>query len=448
MKRFVVFCLFLFMAWLTVACETEATIPIVTDTELLDIEGLSVSRARLDIGGLYRIQEVRVPTNSHLPGTIISYEESFAPGTMIPLQSEVTVLVADPPEGAYSLSPMVAYVHDLGYLTGPQSLNHPLLVSVGIRGTDLGIPVRFHDEMVILYGDSVPASGFRPSVGNWFSNFVARTRDTRYHEGLLFDAVTTNEDGVVQPFAQGAHDANVADDQSDNPHREVTKIPTGGLAIGNDFYIFYMSVRYWGFPGQWFVTYNQVLKSSDDLQTFTPVEGLRFYEDEAPNFGQIFVVEDPDDNDRVYLFGKPGGRSGGTVLARTLKSHFEDRSQIDYYLGNNVWLKGDAGLAALTANPHYVIQPPCSEMSVMYNAYLGKWMAVYLRNSQIVMQTAEQVTGPFTNTQTITNTDHYTGLYGGFVHETFTRFNGQVFYLQLSLWHPDYQVKWIEVVLK
>lgn len=447
MKKFVLVCMFALMTVLHLACE-PSTAPTEVEITLLEVEGLTVSQARLDIGGLYRIQAVHVPTNSHLPGTIIQYETPLNAGDKVVRHSEVTVLVADPPEGSYSLSPVITYVHDLGYLTGPQSPNHDLLVSVGIRGTDLGIPVRFHDEMIILYGDSVPASGFRPSVGNWFSNFVARTRDTRYHEGLLFDAVTTNAAGVVQPFAQGAHDANVADEDSDNPSREVTKIPTGGIAIGDDFYIFYMSVRYWGLPGQWFVTYNQVLKSSDNLQTFTPVEGMRFHESEAPNFGQVFVVEDPHDEDIVYLFGKPGGRSGGTVLARTMKAHFEDRSQVEYYLGNDVWMRGDAGLAALSANPYYVIQPPCSEMSVMYNAYLGKWMAVYLRNSQIVMQTAESVTGPFTNTQTITNADRYTGLYGGFVHDTFTRFNGQVFYLQLSLWHPDYQVKWIEVVLK
>ena len=447
MKKIVLLCMIMVFTILYIGCE-QTTAPEDVNITLLDLEGMRVSQARLEIGGSYRIQEISVSTNSHLPGTIIGYDAPFIVGESIPRHSEVTVLVAEPPEGTYSLSPIIAYVHDLGYLTGPESPNHDLLVSVGIRGTDLGIPVRYQDEMVILYGDSVPASGFSPSVGNWFSNFVARTQDTEYHKGLLFDAVTTNEAGVVQPFAQGAHDANVADEHSDNPNREVTKIPTGGIAIGDDFYVFYMSVRYWGLPGQWFVTYNQLLKSSDDLQTFTPVEGMVFHESEAPNFGQVFVVEDPHDEETVYLFGKPGGRSGGTVLARTMKSHFEDRSQIEYYLGNDVWMRGDEGLAALSANPYYVIQPPCSEMSVMYNAYLGQWMAVYLRNSQIVMQTADTVTGPFTNTQIITNADRYTGLYGGFVHETFTRFDGQIFYLQLSLWHPDYQVKWIEVVLK
>lgn len=442
MKKCMLAFMFLLIVGIQMACESEVEPDLVT---MPDVAGLSISEARLVIDGRFRIQEIITATNVHLPGRIVGYQGHEA-GDMIERNSRVTVLVAEPPVGSYSLSNDILYVYDVGFVTGPNSPNFDMLMDAGIGGTDLGMPVRFGDEMILLYGDAF--SGVGSHSGFWFSNFMARSNDFTLHDGLTFSSIVTNASGMARPFAQGAHNRNVSDEESTNPNREVTKIPTGGIAIGDDFYIFYMSVRYWGLPGQWLVTYNQVLKSSDNLASFQPVESLRWHEDEAPNFGQIFAVEDPEDDDILYILGIPGGRLGGTTLARVQKATFEDRDTYEYYLGNDTWLAGDAGLAALKANPHYIIQPPCSEMSVMYNPYLGKWMAVYLRYPDMVMVTADTITGPFTNRQTITNASLNPGLYGGLIHADYSDFDGQKFYMQISLWLPIYQVKLVEVVLK
>ena len=52
--------------------------------------------------------------------------------------------------------------------------------------------------------------------------------------------------------------------------KEVTKIPTGAITIGDTVYLFYMSVRYWGANAGWLVTYNQCLKSRD-LETWEEI---------------------------------------------------------------------------------------------------------------------------------------------------------------------------------
>jgi hypothetical protein len=414
--------------------------------EAPDIIGDNVSQAKLKINGEFKINSVLLPTNEFLPGTVISYGAKINVGDKIETGSTVDVIVADYPANSYSLSPIVDYVSNIGFVTGPESPNYELLRDAGIGGTDLGIPVSVGDKMIMLYGDTF--SGVGSHTGLWFSNFVARTSDYDLYNGLTFSSVLTNDSGMALPFAQGAHDGNASDTQSENMNREVTKIPTGGISIGNNVYLFYMSVRYWGVSGEWLVSYNQVVKSSDGLKTFAPVENLKWTEEEAPNFGQIFPVEDPNNPEIIYLIAIPGGRSGGTMLARVEKDKFENKAEYEYYTGKDVWTKGDAGLASLKAEPYYMLNPACSEMSIMYNNYLAKWMVVYLKGSNIIMQTATNITDEWSKPENLISASNYYGLYGGFVHQKFTKFDGKKFYIQVSRWLPIYQSELVEVVLK
>lgn len=412
----------------------------------VDIIGYTMNEARETIESAYLINGVDTPTNAYLPGTIIGYADEIEPGDDVEKNATVDVLLASPPEGSFSLSDRIQYAYEVGFITGPESINFDLLQEAGVGGTDLGIPVETTDGMMLLYGDTF--SGVGSHSGFWFSNFIAESTDTDLYDGLQFDSVVTTQNGTVKPFMQGLHHRNESDEESLNPDREVTKIPTGGITIDDTTYIFYMSVRYWGVAGAWLVSYNQVIKSTDGLQTWTNVEGLRWNEDEAYNFGQIFAVRGQDDPEMIYLFAIPGGRQGGTVLARVHEDDFENRDAYDYYTGHDTWTQGDAGLVSLDQNPYYVIQPSCSEMSVMYNDYLGKWMAVYLKGSRIIYQTADHITGPYSDTEAIVSSGQYPGLYGGFVHRTYTDYDGQKFYIQLSQWLPVYQTILIEVVLE
>ena len=99
-----------------------------------------------------------------------------------------------------------------------------------------------------------------------------------------------------------------------------------------------MSVRYWGANAGWLVTYNQCLKSRD-LETWEKVEGLRWNDDEAYNFGQIYPFDDPN-SDYIYLYAIPGGRSGGLVCARVLENEFEIITFTHKVLNRNIFAIG------------------------------------------------------------------------------------------------------------
>lgn len=441
MKRIILVFLLVFSITVMASCQENKAM-----VKAIEVSGLFLNEARVKIASAYLINGINTPTNVYLPGTIIGYDDGINAGDDVPKDSIVDVLVATAPTGSYSLSDEIAYVYDIGFITGPESDNFELLQEAGIGGTDLGIPVETNGKMMLLYGDSF--SGIGSHTGFWFSNFIAKSTDHDLHDGLSFDSVVTTANGTARPFMQGLHQRNESDEESPNPNREVTKIPTGGITIGTSTYIFYMSVRYWGVGGAWLVSYNQVVKSTDDLETWTNVEGLRWDDDEAFNFGQIYAVRGHDDPKMIYLFAIPGGRQGGTVLARVHEDDFENRAAYEYLTASATWTNGNAGLLALENQPYYVISPSCSEMSVMYNSYLGKWMAVYLKGAQIIYQTADDIAGPYTETQAIVSSSQYAGLYGGFVHRSYTDFDGQKFYIQLSMWVPVYQTKLIEVVLK
>ncbi len=409
-----------------------------------DIIGMSVSEAKLTINGMFRVNEVEIPSNEYLPGTVISYGASIEVGNPVLIGSSIDVLVAEIPENGYSDSDRILYVSEIGYVTGPDSLNYDLLQDAGVGGTDLGIPVKVDDKVILLYGDTF--SGVGSFSGMWFSNFIASTTDYTLWDGLEFDAVITNDSGIALPFRQGLHHQNQSDSESSNPDREVTKIPTGGITIGDYTYVFYMSVRYWGIAGSWLVTYNRAVRSTD-LHTWEDVDGLVWYESEAPNFGQIYPVEDPNDPDTIYLLAIPGGRNGGAVLARVNKTDFENRDEYEYYVANNTWIKGDLGLQSLLIDPYYIINPTVSEISAMYNDYLDKWMVVFLRGGSVIMMTADELTGPWSAPETITTASRYSGLYGGFVIPEFTAYDDRKFYIQLSRWLPIYQTMLLEIVL-
>lgn len=440
MKRIILILLLLTTVITLTACDDKEMVP------AEDITGLTINQAREAIESAYLINAIETPTNEVLPGTILGYEEGIEAGEYVEKNSTVNVLLAAPPEGSFSLSDRIEYAYEVGFITGPESINSDLLQDAGIGGTDLGIPVKTPEGMALLYGDTF--SGVGAHSGFWFSNFIALSTDTDLNDGLRFDSVVTTESGAAKPFMQGEHHRNVADEDSTNPDREVTKIPTGGITIDDTTYIFYMSVRYWGVAGSWLVNYNQVLKSTDGLRTWTEVDGLRWDEEEADNFGQIFPVQGRNDPEMIYLFAIPGGRQGGTVLARVHEDDFEDRDAYEYLTGPDTWRQGEQGLNSLDRDPYYVIQPPSAEMSVMYNDYLGKWMAVYLKGSRIVYQTADDITGPYSDTRPIVSAEQYPGLYGGFVHRAYTEYDGQKFYIQLSQWLPVYQTILIEVVLE
>lgn len=375
----------------------------------------------------------------------------------------------DRKEENLSYSDYVQNVRFVQMLTGKDSPNETTVYDVG--GTDLGFPIynSQNDTMYLAFGDTFS----KPTQqGNWRSNVMAVSKDADFSDGIEIDSFIAGGSGIARAMIDGHHIDNY----------EMTKIPTGGIEIGGVMYLFYMSVRHWGEAGLWDVNYNGVVKSGDEGKTWERVYDLTWVESAtenaeniktlaeenadmtekggtvdlsgrvAPAFGQIFPIDGKDGY--VYLYGIPGGRTGGAKLARVKTELFEQFDSYEYYLGPDEsgeprFVSGERGLKLMNAaDSAYVLDAPCSELSGMYNPYLGKWMAVYLNYPNIVFRTADAPYGPFSAPEILITATEYPTLYGGHVHEKYTKENGRVFGFIMSQWMPIYNSMVIEVTLK
>ncbi len=366
------------------------------------------------------------------------------------------------PEGNdyFTHSDEIMYVRMVSQITGEESINQTYTnygfgrdVPSGspMSGTDLGIPVFDGEKMLLFFGDTFDGYGRL-----WRSNIVGFSTDFELSDGLLFDSFLVDDNNKVKAVIEGNHNGNVFDgDNGSTPTdgREVTKIPTGGITIDDSIYMFYMSVRYWGVPGDWKVNYNGVVKSTDGGQTWNDIETLRWTETEAPNFGQIAPVQDKENPNLIYLYGIPGGRSGGTKLARVSKDNIEKKSEYEYFNGFNgkdpIWVEGADGLQAIKDNLNsYIIAPQCGEISVMYNDYLGKWLLTHQKGNAMVYRTADNHWGPWSRSETIVTNSDFTSIYGAFMHEKYTTHNGQRVYFIMSQFNPIYDSFLMELVFE
>ena len=130
---------------------------------------------------------------------------------------------------------------------------------------------------------------------------IAKSINKDFSSNIYFKEIISYDNNLVKPIIQGQHDENLELNLDINNHKEVTKIPTGGIRINDDIYIFYMSVRYWGKPGEWFVTENQLLKAKYyDLKNFKKVENVNFKCSDSEQFGQIYPFLNKDDKTNGY----------------------------------------------------------------------------------------------------------------------------------------------------
>ena len=410
-----------------------------------DYYGMTVKEAKLDAAGEVLFDVNEIPTRELIEGRILGYKDNKA-GDQVEKGSRVTLNVAKRVDSAisnYPASSIINYHSVVCKLTGPDSQNQDVMFNAGISGTDLGIPFETSKgDMMLLYGDTWSGENM---PWRWLSNFMAVTNDDNLTDGLTFDYIVTDDEGVALPFAEGLHQP----DNMENIGTEVTKIPTGGISVNGNDYIFYMSIRYWGVGGTWLVTYSQALKStSDDYTKWENVEGLRWDEEELYYAGQIYPFKDPKDEEHIYFTSIPGGRNDGAVMFRVDVKDFENKDEYEYLVSEDKWVKGDEGIRQLNEKPYYILSPAVAEPSIMYSEYLDKYLFTTLKGSNIVIATSDKVTGPYDDIYSVLSSADYPGLYGGFLHPKFSDTNGQRLYLQLSRWTPIYDTFLVEIVLK
>jgi hypothetical protein len=368
------------------------------------------------------------------------------------------------PEDAFpSYSDEILYVRELGKVTGKDAFTDTAQ-RFDVGATDLGFC--YYDaqmqRLVTIFGDTYGAN----KSGNWRSNVALYTDQTDYSKGIAYNGALTatghGESGTaVQLTPNGGRGVLIQGSVAETP-KTSTCIPTGAVMVGDTTYLFYMEVDENGFQdsGEWFVYCCRVLKSEDHGTSWTQVEGLTWQARTetgevgvAPNFAQIypFLAEDG----YIYIYGIPGGRSGGTKLGRVEAEKIEEFESYEYFTGYDndgaaKWRTGSSGLSYIKQRDSaYVIDMPCGEMCVTYNAYLGKYLALYQNGSSLVYRTADNPWGPFSKPETIlkTATDVYLG-YGAFTCQQMADNGGQRIWILVSEWWPIYNVSQIEIVFR
>ncbi len=343
------------------------------------------------------------------------------------------------------LDEKISYLNNLGFVTGRNSNNKDLFKKRNIGSTDLGICVDNNENILYLYGDTF--SGIDCNKGEWNSNFLAISSNKEFSRNITFLDIISLPNGSVKPIIQGQHDKNEEINLDLTKNREVTKIPTGGIRINNDVYIFYMSVYYWGKPGEWFVRNNQCLKSNAyDLFNFEQVKNLNFDNSINKQFGQIYPFKNPFDSENIYFLALPGGRFGNTVLLRVRKENFENKNHYEILTLNKSFKK----ISNTKINEYFYIVNGnnSSEQSIVYNNYLKKWVISNLCNDGIYLYTSDDLFAEFKKDIKVLNFATFPLLYGGFIHPKMIDRNGKRMYMQVSQWSPIYNTSLFEIVFK
>ena len=386
----------------------------------------------------YKLEIIYVSDPSFLERLITNYEINEE-------KELVTLYVNKRNENSFSLDKNIEYVTNLGFVTGRNSLNANLFKKRNIGSTDLGICIDSKDNLLYLYGDSF--SGIDCNKGMWNSNFIAISENKDFANNIVFKDIVSYPSGLVKPLIQGKHDKNDEINLDPLKNKEVTKIPTGGIRINDDIYVFYMSIRYWGKPGEWFVTYNGLLKAKYyDLNNFQKIENFKFDNIKNNQFGQIYPFKNPFDDKHIYFLALPGGRFKNTALLRVEVKEFENKKKYEILCKNKKFKKLDE---VDKKDYFFIVNNNCSsEQSIVYNPYLKKWIISNLSEGGIYFLLSEDLFSEFKEKILVLNFEKFPTLYGGFINERMMDYEGKRMYMQVSQWSPIYNTSLFEIVFK
>jgi hypothetical protein len=288
---------------------------------------------------------------------------------------------------------------ELARLTAGKGALNPTDTRWNVFGADLGHTFLHRGKIAMVFGDtlggpaaddfwSVPHEDWRSNTMGW----IIPPRDPR--NGLLLSDMVTDTPGHAKELLASKKVDNV----------ETTVIPTYGVSVFDKLYLHYMSVKHWGEPGHWELGHSGLAVSADQGQTWTKDPDLVWPGDS--NFGQVAIVESEG---YQYFFGIPGGRYGGVQVARVRPWQILDHSGYRYWDGNG-WTS--ARTSAATIVPANV-----GELSVRWNSYYRRWLMMYLDdpNGKILLRTAKQLTGPWSEAKVVTTSKEYPSLYAPYI---------------------------------
>lgn len=279
----------------------------------------------------------------------------------------------------------------LQQLTGPGSPNKTF-ERWNVGGTDLGFTFFHQGDLYMVFGDTYGRKRL-----DWRSNTMAKIADVESPaSGLEFENFISDPSGRAAELLSSRKVYWV----------EQTVIPTNGISVGSRMILHYMSVRRWVAPGQWRINHAGLAYSDDNGQTW--VKTGRIWRGSS-NFGQVAFVRNEAEPGIVYLFGIPSGRFGAVKLARVAEDSILNPTAYEYWNGSS-WTRSSATATV-------VVPAPVGELSVAWNAYMDRWVMMYLdeRHKAIVVRTSETLTGPWTEPSLITTARQHPQLYAPFI---------------------------------
>ena len=333
-------------------------------------------------------------------------------------------------------------------LTGPagsDSINPTW--NVGIGGTDLGFSVNHKGKAYYLFGDTFASDAVAGSGGpDWRKNVMAYSTDFDPSDGITFDGWLTRPNGTArQVITPGT--------------APVTYIPTGGISVGDNLYVWYMHIENWD---GWTLSHAGLGRWREGESQFTVAPGYQFsnpnggaysteHGSQGPgNFGMVAAsYRNPLENSgdpHIYLWGTPGGREGGVKLARVLPEQIENLAAYEYFAGDSTgtpqWGSGESSGVKL-------IESGVGEMSVIYNEALREWTMMSISGGaapNIEIRHAENPWGPWSAPKVVTSFSQAPGLYSPYMNPLLVENGGRTVYFTVSLWDP-YDVYLAKVTL-
>ncbi|MFW6077777.1 MAG: DUF4185 domain-containing protein [Hyphomicrobiales bacterium] len=295
-------------------------------------------------------------------------------------------------------------------LTGPASVN--ATDRWNVHGTDLGHMIRHKDALYMVFGDTYGAEG-----GAWRSNTMARIADPDPRGAFEFTRMIEGPDGSAKELITSAK----------IPGIEWTVIPTNGLSLGERMVLHYMSVRMWTADGRWLVRGSGLAYSDDDGQTWHRSPTAVW-----PNGSGFEQVAFVDQGELIYTFGIPQGRFGEVRLRRVPRAALFDPAAYRYWNGTG-WVANHLAAAA-------VVPAPAGELSVAWSEPHQRWLMMYLdeAHDEIVLRTAADLVGPWSDAQTVAQARDYPGLYAPYIVPG-AALDDEVRFT-LSRWKPLYNV--------
>jgi flagellar hook assembly protein FlgD len=296
--------------------------------------------------------------------------------------------------------------------------------AVDVCGTDLGSMFELNGKMYIAFGDTTRCPLSVSNIDR--SNVLAVSADTNPADGITFDTWITGPDGRAKELF------------GENPGA-ITAIPTYGIGVGNTAYLYYMQVTNWS---PWTCDRSAIASSSDRGLTWTKHEATASWT--AGNFNQVTIRREPP---WVYLWGIPCGRYGSVKLMRVDENRVLDKTHYQYFIGYDAagtpqWAINNEAAAVTVAGG------PVGELSVRWDAWLGRYLMAYLDERQgIVMREAPAPWGPWSAPVVVATGAQYPALYGAFVHEWYGENNGESVYFRMSQFFPLYSTYWMRTTL-